>query len=276
MLERSRIDDQLNGVVVALAARFGPAPHLGVVLGSGVGGVVDALTDAESAPSAEVGLPSSSVQGHASRVVVGKLGGARVAVLSGRVHLYEGRSPEEVVRGVRALARWGVARVLLTNASGGLTRELRPGQLVVVTDHINLLGASPLEGPDVEVLGPRFVDLADAYDPTMRADLHAAAGRLGVPLVDGVYAALRGPSYETAAEVRMLRALGADVAGMSTVPEVIALAQLGVPRAAISLVTNPGAGLGASVSHGDVTRVAGEATRRLIPLLKEVAAGWCP
>lgn len=255
----------VNEIAERLRARFGAAPATALVLGSGLGGLVASMAAEGRAPYAEVGLPTSSVAGHASEVVVGGLGGQRTAVLAGRVHLYEGRSPAEVIRYVRVLHRWGVQRLVITNSVGGITEGFDPGLLVLVTDHVNLQGRNPLYG---EAYGTRFPDLSRAYDADLRAHLHAAAAEVGVPVREGVLAAMLGPSYESPAEIRMLARVGVDVVGMSTVPEVIAAAEVGLRCAVVSLVSNHAAGISRTpLTHEEVTEAAREAGSRFAALL---------
>jgi purine-nucleoside phosphorylase len=233
---------------------LGQAPPVAVVLGSGLGAVVDRFAGRHAVDSTECGFPQSTVAGHAGRLVRGTLGGVEVVAVSGRVHLYEGLDPAVVVRGVRALHRWGVRRIVFTASVGGITEGLDPGELMLVTDHINLQGTNPLFG---RAFGTRFPDLTHAYDPSTCDVLRAAAGKVSVRLHEGVYAAMPGPSYETPAEIRMLRTLGADVVGMSTVPEVIAANEIGLPAAAIAVVSNRAAGLsGSPLTHDEVTESA--------------------
>jgi inosine/guanosine/xanthosine phosphorylase family protein len=252
--ESARID----AVAQALREAFGAPPPTAVTLGSGLGPVVERAVVERRVPTPELGLPASTVPGHAGEAVLGTLGGARVLLLSGRVHAYEGYSFAEVVRYVRALRRWGVRRILLTCSAGALRRDLPPGTLTVLRDHLNLMPGNPLIGPVIE--GERFPDAAHAHDPGLRRALIAAAEAAGVPLPEAVYAGLIGPAYETAAEVRMLGLLGADLVGMSTVPEVLAAARIGLPVAAVAVVSNYGAGVGdEAVDHASVTAVAGRA-----------------
>lgn len=254
-----------------LAAAFGAAPPTAIVLGSGLGPVVERLKITAEAPFPELGLPQSTVQGHAGRVIRGTLGGAEVVVLSGRVHMYEGLSAQEVVRAVRSLHRWGVRRLLLTCSAGGIAVGLEPGALVAISDHINLQGDNPLRG---ELWGDvRFPDLTLAHHPKMREILREAAKAVGVPLSEGVYAAMMGPAYETPAEIRMLRAVGADMVGMSTVPEILAAAQVGMPAAAIAVVSNRAAGLSTSpLTHEEVMDIAGRAATGLADMLEVACA----
>jgi len=239
-------------------------PRVGLVLGSGLGALADELGEAQRIPYADIPhLPTSSVAGHAGKLCVGELGGVRVACLQGRVHAYEGHPLPRVVFGVRLLAELGCAVVLLSNAAGGIAERLVAGSLMRIDDHLNLMGDSPLRGASAR--GPRFPDMSQAYDPQLAQLCEQAARQNQVPLERGVYAALLGPSYETPAEIRMLRALGADAVGMSTVPEVIALRQMGVRVGAVSCITNLAAGRSAQpLSHGEVeataTRVRGSFT----------------
>ncbi|HHO54094.1 MAG TPA: purine-nucleoside phosphorylase [Deltaproteobacteria bacterium] len=247
--------------------RFGAPPPTAMVLGSGLGTLIGQLEAPERAKAGSLGLPQPQIVGHAGEVVRGRLHGREVVVMSGRVHLYEGVSPHEVVRYVRVLHRWGVRRLLLTNAVGGISEGFDPGSLVVVTDHLNLQGASPLVGP---AFGERFPDLTSAYDPGLRKILAAAAAGIGIEVRHGVLAAMLGPSYETPAEIRMLRVLGADVVGMSTVPEVLAAAGVGLRCACLSMVSNHAAGItGEPLSHAEVTEIAAEAGGRLAATLAE-------
>jgi len=254
------------GAAQRLRDAFGDAPRVAVVLGSGLGPVADRLTDSLDVAFDALGLPSSGVQGHAGWVRVGSLEGSRVAVVRGRVHLYEGHGMGPVVRTVRALHRWGVERLLLTCSVGGITEGLNPGAMVLVTDHINLQGTNPLIGLG---FGDVFPDMSTPYDPGLRAVLAAEARRLGLDLPEGVLLAMAGPAYETPAEVRMCRTLGADVVGMSTVPEVLAAVALGLPTAAIACVSNRAAGLGNEpLSHDEVIENAQTTALRLGRLLE--------
>ena len=247
-----------EGAVADAAARLtqhlGSAPPTALVLGSGLGGFLEGLSDVQRIDSAQVGLPQPAVAGHAGLVARGALAGREVAVFAGRVHLYEGGSAAEVVRYVRVAHRWGIERLILTNSVGGITDGFDPGHLVVITDHLNLQGTNPLAGP---AFATRFPDLGSAYDPELRGHLAAAGEAAGATVHHGVLAAMLGPSYETPAEIRMLAALGADVVGMSTVPEVLAAAELGLPCAALSMVSNRAAGLSeTALSHAEVTETA--------------------
>jgi inosine/guanosine/xanthosine phosphorylase family protein len=245
------------------------------VLGSGLGAFADALSQPVAVGYAEVeGLSSASVAGHAGRFVCGRWGALRVAVMQGRVHLYEGHGADRVVLGLRALIRLGVRTVVLTNAAGGIREGLDPGTLMVLEDHLNLTGTSCLLGPNDEALGPRFPAMNDAYDPALRALARQVAGRPALPLAAGVYAGLLGPAYETPAEVRMLRGLGADAVGMSTVLEAIAARHMGARCLGISCITNRAAGLSATPpSHREVEAAAGAAQAALRQLLTGILDG---
>lgn len=262
----------------ALSDRFGNAPHTAFVLGSGMGGIADDLTDDDRTDSGvasfgEVGLPQTGVVGHSGTVRVGTMAARRVAALSGRVHLYEGRPMERSLRTVRALARWGVKRVVLTSAVGSLHRDLVPGSLVRVTDHVNLMFRNALTGPNEDALGPRFPDLTRLYSSAAGVQLQAAAADIGVDLRPGVYAATSGPSYETPAEVRLLALLGCDVVGMSLAAESTAAGHAGLEVVAVSIVSNFAAGLADEpLTHEDVTRVVGLAADRLTRLLRAFMA----
>jgi purine-nucleoside phosphorylase len=246
-------------------------PRLGLVLGSGLGGVVD-LLDPEPrlhVPYAEIpGVPVSTVPGHAGELVAGLVAGKPVLVLAGRVHAYEGYRHREVTVLIRATFLAGIRTVVLTNAAGGMNPDFVPGDLMLVTDHINLSGDNPLFGPNVDALGPRFPALTDAYDQDLQARARAAAGRTGVGLREGVYIMLSGPSFETRAELRMLRGLGGDAVGMSTGLEVIVARHAGVKVLAISLITNmatPDVETGAT--HEEVIEMGKIGAARLVRLL---------
>jgi inosine/guanosine/xanthosine phosphorylase family protein len=220
-------------------------PRLALVLGSGLGGVADAVEDPVTIPYADLpDFPVGSVAGHAGRLVLGRLGGTPAAVFQGRAHLYEGIAAPQLAVPTRTAHALGAELLVVTNAAGSLNRELGPGALMAITDHINLTGANPLAGPNDDALGPRFVGMGAAYDPVLRAQMHAAAEAEGIALGDGVYLAVAGPSFETPAEIRAFRTLGADAVGMSTVPEVLAAVHLGLRVAAVSAITNLAEGLG--------------------------------
>lgn len=272
-MSKPDLHTRLQYALAWIRGRTDVAPAAGVILGSGLSGLADRLEYGVSIPFGEIpGMPVPRVAGHPGRLVIGSLvapGGAPVpvAALSGRVHAYEGHSVEDVAFGARVLCGLGVKGLLVTNAAGGVNPAFAPGDLVRIVDHIDLARANPLVGENDDRLGPRFPDMTTAYDTGLGARLDEAARGLGLALRTGVYACMLGPSYETPAEVRMLRALGADLVGMSTVPEVIAARHMGVPVAALSVVTNHAAGLTPRpLSHAEVEEVAGAARDRLASL----------
>lgn len=246
------------------------APKIAVVLGSGLGAFAGELTARTEIPYSSIPhWPQSTAVGHAGKLVFGCLGELPVAVMGGRVHLYEGYTPRQIVFGVRVLAQLGVRTFVLTNAAGGISTSYARGDLVLVSDHINLQGSNPLTGPNEEALGPRFPDMSEAYCPALRQMAKQAAGELGFTLAEGVYAAVPGPSYETPAEIRYLRAIGADLVGMSTVPEVIAANHMGARVLAISCVTNMAAGiLPKKITHEEVLETGEMVREKLVKLLK--------
>jgi purine-nucleoside phosphorylase len=259
----------LDAAAHAVRTRTDLVPSLGVVLGSGLGAWAEGLEGAVAIPYAEIpGMPVSTVPGHAGRLWLGRAKGVTVACLQGRVHMYEGHEPERAVFGARLLARLGARAVLLTNAAGGLSPWFGAGDLMLIRDHLNLMFKNPLVGPNEAGLGPRFPDMTHTYDPALAAAARDAALSLGIRLHEGVYAGLLGPSYETPAEIRMLRTLGADAVGMSTVPEAIALRHMRVPVTGISCVTNLAAGISpVELSHAEVEEAACLARPRFVALV---------
>jgi purine-nucleoside phosphorylase len=246
----------------------GSAPVVGLVLGSGLGGLADAIENARSVPYAELpGFSVPTVPGHEGRLIAGQLAGREILALAGRFHVYEGHSAAAVAFPVRVLHALGATTVLLSNAAGGIGHGFRPGDLMIIRDHVNLSWRNPLIGPVVPG-DERFPDMSEPYDPELRELLRQSAATLGIACREGVYFALTGPSYETPAEVRMLERLGADAVGMSTVPEVIVACALGMRVAGVSCITNLAAGMGnGPVNHADVldvTRRASAAFQRLI------------
>jgi len=266
----SSVSARLEDCVFAVRKRVDREPSVGLVLGSGLGDFADSLESLVKIPYRELPhMVASEVPGHAGNLCFGEAAGASVVCMQGRVHLYEGHPVDKVVQGVRTMARLGVRCVLLTNAAGGLDPSWRAGDLMVVTDHLNLTGMSPLIGADDEALGPRFPDLTAAYDPALRSAMHGAAADVGLTLREGVYAGLLGPQYETPAEVRMIRGFGAQAVGMSTVHEVIALRHMGVRVAALSCITNLAAGISAGpLDHADVQATARSRHADLVALLR--------
>lgn len=243
---------------------------IGVILGSGLGDFADELEERTEIPYAEIpGWPKATAVGHAGKLVVGKVGVREVAVMAGRAHLYEGYSAAQVVFPVRVLGKLGVRGLVVTNAAGGINLSYRRGGLVLISDHINLQGANPLVGPNDESLGPRFPDMSEAYSRRYREIARAVAAELGIELGEGIYAAVLGPSYETPAEIRYLRTIGADLVGMSTVPEVIAANHMGMRVLAISCVTNMAAGiLPQRLTHDEVLETGRMVRDTLVRFLK--------
>jgi purine-nucleoside phosphorylase len=261
-----RVAEALQYLEKQVAAR----PRVAVVLGSGLGAFAGELSGRAEIPYASIPhWPQSTAIGHAGKLVFGRLGETDVAAMSGRVHLYEGYTQEQVVFGVRVLARLGVRVFVFTNAAGGINPSYGRGGLVLISDHINLQGSNPLTGPNDDSLGPRFPDMSEAYSAALRKLAKEVAGELGLSLSEGVYAAMLGPSYETPAEIRYLRAIGADLVGMSTVPEVIAANHMGARALAISCVTNMAAGmLPQKITHAEVLETGEMVRGTLVEFLK--------
>lgn len=262
--------DAAAAVADFIRARSKVRPRLGIVLGSGFAAAAEAVTVESRFRFEELpGFPAAGVPGHAGELLLGGLGPLPIALFAGRLHFYEGHPMEVVTLPVRVLAALGAETVLLTNAAGAVNPDLRPGDFAVITDHLNLMGMNPLRGQPGGA--DNFVDLTGAYDPALRRLLAAAAPVAGFALREGVYCAVSGPSFETPAEIRAFRALGADLVGMSTVPEVIQARRLGLRVAAVSCVTNLAAGLAGAVSHEEVLAVGREAGPRAAALLTEFA-----
>lgn len=255
----------------AIRARApGTAPRLGIVLGSGLGPIAEGIEQATIVSYADVpGFPQPGVEGHAGKLVLGKIGGLPVACLQGRVHLYEGKGAEPVRMLVRTLKLLGCQSLLLTNAAGSLRAEVGAGSLMLITDHISMQPLNPLTGPNDDEFGPRFPPMENAYDAGLRKSMREAAGRAGIALSEGVYAAILGPTFETPAEIRALSRLGADAVGMSVVPETIVARHCGLRVAAVSVITNLGAGMGEPLSHEQTLREAAGAAKRLGTLITE-------
>jgi len=261
--------EKVEEAAAVVRGRCGPLPETAVVLGSGLGHFAETLADAVVMPYAELPhWPAGTVTGHAGRLVVGTVAGRRVAALSGRVHAYEGYDPATVVFGTRVMGRLGVGQIILTNAAGGINTAFSKGTLMIIDDHINLLGANPLAGPNDDRFGPRFPDMSEVYSPRLRASADQAAHALALPVSHGVYVAVQGPSYETPAEIRAFRALGADAVGMSTVPEAIAARHMGIEVLGISCITNMAAGvLSRPLIHDEVMETARRVGKSFTSLL---------
>ena len=267
---------RLDACAAFLRGKRNATPRVGLVLGSGLGSFAGKLTNRVAIPYEEIPhfpVPSGVV-GHAGELVLGDVGRTSVAVLSGRIHFYEGRSMSDVVFPVRVLARLGVAAVVLTNAAGGVRRTFKPGDLMLIADHINAFGTNPLLGPNEDSLGPRFPDMSAVYDPALRKLAKQTARKIGVPLKEGVYLGNTGPSYETPAEIRAYRVIGADAVGMSTVPEAIALSHAGVSVLGISTITNMAAGiLPQPLDHAEVLATTKRVGERFVRLLTALVPG---
>jgi purine-nucleoside phosphorylase len=265
----SNIDEAAGAVTRRIG---GATPDVAIVLGSGLGEFTSALRDAVSCAYGEIPhWPASAVVGHAGKLVVGAIRGKRVAALSGRAHFYEGHDLRTVTFPTRVLGRLGVPVLMLTNAAGGINLAFKPGTLMLIEDHLNLMGTNPLVGPNDDRLGPRFPDMTDVYSRRLRGIAVDAAGAAGVALARGVYVALHGPSYETPAEIRYLRTIGADAVGMSTVPEAIVARHMGLEVLGISCITNPAAGvLPQPLVHDEVMTVARRVRAEFCALLEAI------
>jgi purine-nucleoside phosphorylase len=270
----SSLLERLDEAVAAVRARSPLAPAVGVILGSGLGAFGDGLEQATRLPYAEIPhFPASTVVGHGGELCLGSCRGVPVAVMKGRVHHYEGYRLDEVVFPARVLGRLGVRTLVVTNAAGAVNQAFAPGELMVIEDHINLLG-NPLVGPNEDALGERFIDMSEAYDRRLRDVAEAACRAAGVRSQRGVYLALSGPSFETPAEIRAFRALGADAVGMSTVPEVIAARHMGIRVAGVSCLTNMAAGvLDRKLDHGEVLETGERVKAALIEVLSRIVVG---
>ncbi len=267
-------EDARKAAALVSARAPGRAPKVGLVLGSGLGGLGDQVEDPIAFSFQELpGFPAPTVEGHAGRLILGTLGGVEVACLQGRVHLYEGHPASSVQPLVRTLQLLGCETLVLTNAAGALDLDATPGELMMITDHINGQGTNPLVGPNDDAFGPRFPAMTDAYDPTLRARLREVAAQQGTTLREGVYMALLGPCFETPAEIRAYATMGANAVGMSTVPEVIVARHCGMRCAAVSVLTNMGAGLAdEDLSHDQTLEFAAKASARLQELIKGFVA----
>jgi purine-nucleoside phosphorylase len=268
-MSSSELVRKLDEAAAAVRARTGASPQVGLILGSGLGAFAESLSDAVSIPYGDIPhMPATSVSGHAGTLVLGEVNGVSVACLRGRVHLYEGYEMSQVVFGARLLGRLGCFAALLTNAAGGIRNSFNPGTLMLISDHLNLTGHNPLVGANAPDLGARFPDMTRAYDPRLAKLARDAAAEIELKLEEGTYAGMLGPSYETPSEIRMLRQLGADAVGMSTVHEVIALRHMGVRVGAISCITNMAAGMtSATLDHSEVEATAGKVRAEFVRIL---------
>ena len=269
------MNDQFNlaeAAAQSVLQRCTLRPRIGLILGSGLGAFADSLTDSTRIPFAEIpAFPLSTAIGHTGQMVIGMAGTVPVAAMQGRVHLYEGYSPQQVAFPMRVFGRMGIRAVIVTNAAGGINLTYKQGALVLISDHINLQGNNPLAGPNNDRFGPRFPDMTHAYEKSYRELARAEARNLGMTLHEGVYAALLGPSYETPAEIQYLRTIGADLVGMSTVFEVLAARHMGIKVLAISCVTNMAAGiLDQPLSHQEVLETGERVKTSFEALLRAV------
>jgi purine-nucleoside phosphorylase len=264
--------DRVEEAAAAVRARCSRLPEIAIVLGSGLGDFADTLLDAIATPYGELPhWPASKVVGHAGRLVIGDVQGKRVAALSGRAHFYEGHDLATVVFATRVMGRLGVRQIILTNAAGGINTGFAQGALMIIDDHVNLLGSNPLVGPNDDRFGVRFPDMSEVYSRRLREIAVAAAKAKGVPVSHGVYVAVHGPSYETPAEIRFLRTIGADAVGMSTVPEAIAARHMGMEVLGISCITNMAAGvLPQPLVHDEVMETARRVRGSFIALLEGI------
>lgn len=264
------IYQKIREATEAIQARSGILPEIGIVLGSGLGRIAEQVKDPVVIPYSEIPhFHGTSVEGHAGQMMLGYFHGMPTVLLQGRFHLYEGYSMEDVVFPTRTVCGLGIQTLVLTNAAGGVNTRFRPGDLMIITDHLNLMGDNPLKGPNLAQLGPRFPDLSEAYSKICVETFLTTASELEIPVHSGIYAGLLGPTYETPAEIRMLRTLGADAVGMSTVPESIAANHLGVRVAGVSCITNLAAGLSTHrLSHAEVIQNSQISVSKLARLLE--------
>lgn len=270
-MSQTSIYQKIRDAVDAIRLKSKIQPEIGLILGSGLGGVAQSMEEVVKIPYTEIPhFHGTSVEGHSGFMILGKFQGIPTVVLQGRFHYYEGYAMEEVVFPTRTICGLGIKTLVLTNAAGGINTRFRPADLMIIEDHLNLMGDNPLKGPNLAQLGPRFPDLSEAYSRSCIEAFKAAGEELGIPLHSGVYAGLLGPTYETPAEVRMLRTLGADAVGMSTVPESIAANHLGVQVAGISCITNLAAGLSpCKLTHQEVIDNSKLAASKLTQLLEK-------
>lgn len=272
MEEMDRIDERIHEAAKYLEERMQVKPQLGLVLGSGLGDFCENFTESVSIPFREIpGFPVPSVEGHSGTVVIGKHYGVPVMAMRGRVHYYEGGTQAEITIPIRVMKLLGVKTVILTNACGGINLDYKPGDLMLIKDHINYSGMNPLMGKNLDEFGPRFPDMSDIYTRACRAKVKEIAQRLNIPLQEGVYAMYSGPSFETPAEIRMFRILGADAVGMSTVPEAIVARHAGMQVIGISCITNMAAGiLDQPLSHAEVMETAAKVKDKFTGLVDEI------
>jgi purine-nucleoside phosphorylase len=261
--------EAIDKAVAAVRKRSKLQPVVGVVLGSGLGNVVKAIDVETEIPYAEIpGAKASTVMGHSGKMILGHAGKVPVVVLSGRMHFYEGYEMREVTLLARVIGRLGIKKLVVTNAAGGVNTSFKPGDLMLISDHINMMGVNPLRGPNIEELGPRFNDMSDAYPESLRTLAKDVAKENGIMVQEGVYLALSGPTFETPAEIRAFRTLGADAVGMSTVPEVIVMSHMNIPCLGISCITNMAAGiLKQKLGHEEVMETTARVEKQFTQLI---------
>ena len=272
------IQERIDAAYTAIRSRTDLQPEVGLILGSGLGDFADRLEAAVEIPFSQIpGFPVPTVEGHAGALILGSFQGRTVAALRGRIHYYEGYSQQEITLPVRVMARLGIRTLVLTNAAGGVNLDFSAGALMLIADHINFSGMNPLIGPNLDTFGPRFPDMSDIYTRSLREQLKPLAAKAGIPLQEGVYMMYSGPSYETPAEIRCFRTMGADAVGMSTVPEAIVARHCGMDVVGVSCITNMAAGvLDRKLDHSEVVetarRVKGDFTR-LLEIILDVLRG---
>jgi purine-nucleoside phosphorylase len=261
--------EAIDKAVAAIRKRSKLQPVVGVVLGSGLGNVVKAIDVETEIPYAEIpGAKASTVLGHSGKMIVGHAGKVPVVVLSGRMHFYEGYEMREVTLLARVIGRLGIKKLVVTNAAGGVNTSFKPGDLMLISDHINMMGVNPLRGPNIDELGPRFNDMSDAYPESLRNLAKDVAKENGIMVQEGVYLALSGPTFETPAEIRAFRTLGADAVGMSTVPEVTVMSHMNIPCLGISCITNMAAGiLKQKLGHEEVMETTARVEKQFTQLI---------
>jgi purine-nucleoside phosphorylase len=267
-----KLSEMLEETIAHIRSKTSQTPEIGLILGSGLGSFADTLDNADKIPTAEIPhYPRSTVEGHSGNLVFGQYRGINVLAVQGRTHYYEGYTMKQVTYVVRIMQSLGVKKLIVTNAAGGVNRKFKPGDLMIIEDHINMFGDNPLIGPNEESLGPRFPDMSAPYDPEYISLLEEIGLELNIPLQKGVLFGMSGPSYETPAEVRMIAALGGDTANMSTIPEVIVARHAGMRVCGISCITNYASGLSSQpLSHEEVTVVANQVKEKFTRLVKEL------
>lgn len=271
----TEMEKRLGKSVKYISGKLNTGPEIGLILGSGLGSLAEQITDAVTIPyNCIPNFPVSTVEGHAGQLVCGTLEGRQVIAMQGRFHFYEGYALQDVTFPVRVMKLLGVGKLAVTNAAGAVNKDFAPGDLMLITDHLNMQGTNPLIGPNLKEFGPRFPDMSSLYHPELLEVVRKAARESGIPIREGVYACMTGPSYETAAEIRMLRTLGADAVGMSTVPEVIVATHSGIKALGISCITNMAAGvLDQPLNHEEVIETSNRVREQFVKLMRAVIAG---